>query len=280
MSSIINVANISFGYTSKRTILKDMSFEVRRGEFLAIAGPNGAGKSTLLNLISGGLRPESGAILIDGKPVDTYSTLALAGEVAMVRQESIPIFDFTVAETVMMARTPFFSPMGFDTTSDREIVNEALRATETVQLASRPLRSLSSGERQRVFIARALAQDTTILLLDEPTSFLDLRHQVAIYDLLKMTQLEKSKTIVAVTHDLNLVAQYCDDALLLAGPATMSGHPNPEDQNQACSGYCFGRAADVFSPEKVEKIFGVKVFSGSIGQGRFLIPLGKFAKDA
>lgn len=280
MSSIINVADISFGYAPRRSILKDISFEVRRGEFLAIAGPNGAGKSTLLNLISGGLRPESGAILIDGKPVDTYSTLALAGEVAMVRQESVPIFDFTVAETVMMARTPFFSTMGFDTTSDREVVNEALRATETVQLASRPLRSLSSGERQRVFIARALAQDTTILLLDEPTNFLDLRHQVAIYDLLKMTQLEKSKTIVAVTHDLNLAAQYCDDALLLAGSATMSGHPNLQDQTQGCSGYSFGKPGDVFSPEKIEKIFGVKVFSGSIGQGRFLIPLGKFAKDA
>jgi iron complex transport system ATP-binding protein len=280
MSSIIKVANISFGYMPERKILNEMSFEVRRGEFLAIAGPNGAGKSTLLNLISGGLRPESGAISIDGKPVDTYSTPALAEKVAMVRQEFVPIFDFTVAETVMMARTPYFSPMGFETKVDREIVSEALRATETAQLASRPLRSLSSGERQRVFIARALAQDTTILLLDEPTSFLDLRHQVAIYDLLKMTQLEKSKTIVAVTHDLNLAAQYCDDALLLAGPAMMSGHPNPQDQTLGCSGYSFGKPADVFSPEKIEKIFGVKVFSGSIGRERFLIPLGKFAKDA
>ena len=114
-----------------------------------------------------------------------------------------------------------------------------------------------------MFIARALAQDTPILLLDEPTSFLDLRHQVRIYDLLKKMQIEKAKTIVAVTHDINLAAQYCDEVLLLGS-----------DGN-----YYQGTGRDAFAPEKIEKVFGVTGFSGRIGKEKFFLPLGKFAKD-
>ena len=138
-----------------------------------------------------------------------------------------------------------------------------MEATDTVQFASRALGRLSGGERQRVFIARALAQDTAILLLDEPTSFLDLKHQVGIYDLLKKMQLEKSKTIVAVTHGINLAAQYADVALLLGGD---------------CS-YNIGKAKDVFSLQQIERVFGVKTFMGKVGEEKFFLPLGKFAKD-
>jgi len=135
--------------------------------------------------------------------------------------------------------------------------------TDTAQFATRPLGGLSGGERQRVFIARALAQDTSILLLDEPTNFLDLRHQVGIYDLLKTAQLETGKTILAVTHDINLAAQYCDQALLLA----------------ADGAYTHGRARDVLSIEQIEKVFRVAVYAGQVGEEKFFIPLGKFAKD-
>lgn len=263
MSDIIEVENLSFGYT-QAAILKDISFEVMPGQFLAIAGPNGAGKTTLLNLLCGLLMPEAGSIKIDATPVESYSIKKLAQKVAVVRQEFVPVFDFTVAEMMSMARTPYLPAFGFESKADRKIVAEALKITDTAQFASRPLARLSSGERQRVFIARALAQNTAILLLDEPTSFLDLKHQVGIYDLLKVAQLEKGKTIVAVTHDINLAAQYCDETLLLG----------------ANGSYRHGRTKDVFSSEQIEKVFGVRTFTGKVGQEKFFIPLGKFAKDS
>jgi iron complex transport system ATP-binding protein len=263
MSDIIEVEDLSFGYTPQSTVLRDISFVVMPGTFLAIAGPNGAGKSTLLNLLCGLLSPRSGTIRIDAAPVESYSTEALAKKVAVVWQESMPVFGFSVIDTVMMARTPYYGPMGFESEADREIVAEALEATDTAGFALRPLGSLSAGERQRVFIARAMAQNTPILLLDEPTNFLDLKHQVGIYDLLKAAQLQIGKTIVAVTHDINLAAQYCDATLLLG----------------ADSDYQYGSAKDVFSTEQITKVFGVKVFTGKVGKEKFFIPLGKFAKD-
>jgi len=263
MRGIIEVENLSFGYT-QGDILKDLSFQVMAGAFVGIAGPNGAGKTTLLNLLCGLLRPKAGSIKIDAAHLKSYSVRQLAQKVAVVRQEFIPVFDFTVAEMVSMARTPYLGTFGFESKADKKIVNEALDMTETVQFASRPLGRLSGGERQRVFIARALAQNTAILLLDEPTSFLDLKHQVGIYDLLKAAQLEKHKTIIVVTHDINLAVQYCDEILLLG----------------ADTSYHIGKAKDVLSPEQIEKVFGVRTFVGNVGREKFFLPLGKFAKDS
>ena len=263
MSGIIEVENLSFGYTQSE-ILKDLSFKVMSGAFVGIAGPNGAGKTTLLNLLCGLLSHKAGSIKIDAARIESYSVKKLAQKIAVVRQEFVPVFDFTVAEMVSMARTPYLGTFGFESKADKEIVAEALEMTDTAYFASRPLAELSGGERQRVFIARALAQSTAILLLDEPTSFLDLKHQVAIYDLLKATQLEKGKTIVVITHDINLAAQYCDEILLLG----------------ADSNYYIGKAEDVFSPEQIEKVFGVKTFVGKVGAEKFFLPLGKFAKDS
>ncbi|MHC4071144.1 MAG: ABC transporter ATP-binding protein, partial [Planctomycetota bacterium] len=178
MSGIIEVNNLSFGYTPQSRILENLSFEVMPGAFVGIAGPNGAGKTTLLNLLCGLLSLEAGSIRIDAVDIESYSVRELARKVAVVRQEFVPAFDFTVEETVMMARTPYLGTCGFEGKADREIVTEAIEATDTARFASRPLGNLSGGERQRVFIARALAQDTEILLLDEPTSFLDFKHQV------------------------------------------------------------------------------------------------------
>ncbi len=270
MSGIIEIENLSFGYTPKSTILKNISFEVKPGTFLVIAGPNGAGKSTLLNLMCGMLRPSSGIIRIDSKAIESYKTEALAKKVAVVRQELTPVFGFSVFETVLMARTPYFNKFGFESQADKRIVDEALQATDTAQFALRPLRNLSGGERQRVFIARALAQDTPVLLLDEPTSFLDLKHQVKIHDLLKAAQLEKGKTIVAITHDINLAAQYCDETLLLSKQSSSI---------QTERNYYIGSTKDVFSPEQIERAFGIRTFVGKVGQEKFYLPLGKFAKD-
>lgn len=262
MNGIIEVENLSFGYYAGE-ILKDLNFEVTTGKFVGIAGPNGAGKTTLLNLLCGLLRPKAGSIRINSARIESYSVKKLAQKVAVVRQEFVPVFDFTVAETVSMARTPYLGTFGFESKTDKKFIAEALKMTDTAQFASRPLAQLSGGERQRVFIARALAQNTAILLLDEPTSFLDLKHQVGIYDLLKKMQQEYGKTIVAVTHDINLTIQYADEALLLG-----------TDSN-----YHIGKTKDVFSQQQIEKVFGVRTFTGRVGQENFFLPLGKFAKD-
>ncbi|MBW8001477.1 MAG: ABC transporter ATP-binding protein [Planctomycetes bacterium] len=260
--SMIGVNNLSFAYTETE-LLKKLSFEIEQGSFLAIAGPNGAGKSTLLNLLSGTLKPKTGKITINDKPIESYSTKTLAQKIAVVRQEFVPIFGFTVAQSVMMARTTYYGQLGFESKADREIVTEALELTDTAQFSSRPLTNLSGGERQCVFIARAFAQDTPILLLDEPTSFLDLKHQVDIYDLLKNAQIEKGKTIITVTHDINLASQYADTALLISADGS----------------YHIGKVKDVFLPEQIEKVFDVKTFYGTVGKENFFLPLGKFAKD-
>jgi len=262
MSAIIEIENLSFGYTTPQKILKDISFEVEKGSFLAIAGPNGAGKSTLLNLLCANLKLKTGKIRIGGKSVKSYSAKALAKKVAVVRQEFVPVFGFSVIDTVMMARTAYFGQSGFATKADIEQAEDALRETDTINFASRPLDQLSGGERQRVFIARAIAQNTDILLLDEPTSHLDLKHQAGIYDLLKQMQLEKGKTIVAVSHDVNLAAQYADSALLLASDG----------------GYHIGRIEEVFSSRQIAQAFGVRVFEAEIGTRKIFLPIGKFAK--
>ena len=264
MSSIIEVENLSFGYRSQETILKDVSFEVMAGTFLTIAGPNGAGKTTLLNLLCGLLLPRAGFIKIDNMPIESYSVKELARKIAVVRQEFVPVFDFTVAQVVSMARTPYLGTFGFESQVDKKFISEALEMTDTAQFSSRVLAELSGGERQRVFIARALAQNTPILLLDEPTAFLDLKHQVGIYDLLKTMQLEKGKTIVTVTHDINLAVQYADVTLLLG----------------ANSGYQYGNTQNVFTTEQIERVFGVSVFTGIVGREKFFVPLGEFAKDS
>jgi len=261
--SSIEVKNLSFSYRLQSTFLRNVSFEVKQGAFLSIVGPNGAGKTTLLNLLCGLLMPKAGSIKIDAVHIESYSIKKLAQKVAVVRQEFVPVFDFTVTEVVSMARAPYLGTFGFESKDDRKTVAEALEMTETKQFASRPLAQLSGGERQRVFIARAIAADSPILLLDEPTNFLDLKHQVGIYDLLKVAQLEKNKTIVAVTHDINLAAQYCDETLLLG----TNGN------------YSYGCPEDIFSPEQIEKVFGVSTFTGKVGREKFFIPLGKFAKD-
>jgi len=259
MSVTIKVENLGFSY-AQRTILKDISFEVEAGAFIAIAGPNGAGKSTLIKLICGLLKTDNGSIEIHSRNIKRYSEKELAMKVAVVHQEFVPGFDFTVAETVAMARTVYMGTLGFESAEDKDAIDEALNSTDTLEFASRPINQLSGGERQRVFIARAIAQDTDILLLDEPTSFLDLKHQVGIYDLLKKMQKEKGKTIICVTHDINLTNQYCDQSLLLSA----------EQQWQ------FGRTEDVFSSETIERFFAVKTFEGRVREKKFFLPLGNY----
>jgi iron complex transport system ATP-binding protein len=262
MSNIIEVENLGFSFTGK-PVLQNLCFTVTEGSFVCIIGPNGAGKTTLLNLISGIIKSESGSIKLQGRPVESYSTRNIAHKIAVVRQEFVPAFDFTVNDIVSMARTPYLGMFGMLGRGDVEIINDSLEATEMTGFADRILSSLSAGERQRVFIARALAQNTPVLLLDEPTTFLDMKHQVGIYDLLKTSQIDKGKTIIAITHDINLAVQYCEKILFFAADGS----------------YQFGTPDEILSAEQIRKNFGVNVYTGSIGKKNFFIPLSRFTKD-
>ena len=251
----IEINNLSFGYT-KDNLIEHLSFTVDSGNFLTIAGPNGTGKSTLIKLIAAQLRPGQGSISIFGNTLNSYSAKKLARKIAIVKQEFVPTFGFTVYETVMMARTPYFDFMGFEKQADRTIVEWALHATQTSHLSDRGLEQLSGGERQRVFIARALAQDTPILLLDEPTSSLDLHHQITMYDMLKRLAVEKNITIVSICHNLNLSAQYSDQILLL-------GH-NRE--------HYIASPKEIFSKNKISHFFSVEGFTTNINNIDLFIP--------
>jgi iron complex transport system ATP-binding protein len=184
-------------------VLREVSLSIRSGVFLTVIGPNGAGKSTLLRCLDGILEPASGRVLINGRPVASLNRRELARTVSFVPQPEAAPLDYTVRAFVEMGRYPHTTTWAAFSASDREAVDEAMELTGVAALAERSLASLSGGERQRASIAAALAQGGEILLLDEPTSFLDFRHQVQILDLLERLHGERGYTIVTVTHDLN-----------------------------------------------------------------------------
>lgn len=199
---------VSFG---DRRILDDISVDIAEGRITAVMGPNGCGKTTLLRCIDGLWKPNGGEVLIDGKPVQDYSARALAHKVAFVRQHAQTDFDFSAFETVLMGRNPYQKRLQNESQADWDIVEQCMRQTNTWHLRFSKPGQMSGGELQRVMIARALAQQTPVLLLDEPVSSLDIAHQLEIMHLLRDA---KEKTIVIVIHDLNLALQFCDDLLL------------------------------------------------------------------
>ena len=207
-------------------ILCDVTVTVGRGEFLTVIGPNGAGKSTLLRCLDGILDPSSGGIWLDDRPLVDYGDKELARTVSYVPQPDAGSLDFTVRSFVEMGRYPYLGAWAALSKVDIEAVDEAMRLTEVAELADRTMTSLSGGERQRASIAAALAQGGSIVLLDEPTSFLDYRHQVQILDLLDRLHREKDLTVVAVTHDLNSTVAFSDSVLALKdGRVAATGRP-------------------------------------------------------
>jgi iron complex transport system ATP-binding protein len=214
---------VSFG---EAEILHDVSLTVGEGEFLTVIGPNGAGKSTLLRCLDGILTPSSGCVLLDGRSVEDYGRRELARTVSYVPQPDAGPVDYTVRSFVEMGRYPHIGAWAALTKADAAAVADAMELTGVADLADRSMSSLSGGERQRASIAAALAQGGSILLLDEPTSFLDFRHQVQILDLLDRLHLENGLTIVAVTHDLNSTVAASDSVLALKeGRVAATGEP-------------------------------------------------------
>ena len=212
--SIIKLEQIGFKY-NEHQVLKNVSFEVKRGEFLGILGPNGSGKTTLLNVIDGILIPQEGELWINGTSCNKLKRENLAKIIAVVPQESLMIFPFTVQEIVLMGRAPHLGKWRFEGETDFRIAHQAMEMTDTLSLMNRSMNALSAGERQRVLIARALAQQPQIMLLDEPTAFLDIRHQIDFFDLIKALNKNQTLTVIGVTHDINLASLYCDRIILL-----------------------------------------------------------------
>lgn len=240
--TVLEANRIVYSYTRK-PVVNDVSLEVKKGEFMSILGPNGSGKSTLLKTLSHIYIPDSGEIVLMGKPMDTYKRKEIAQRIAMVPQDTSLDFEFTVEEVVLMGRHPFLGRFGKENVLDMDLAYEAMERTNTLHIKDSLITEISGGERQRVFIAKALAQNTSIMLLDEPTSHLDINHQIEILELLKRLNSEKELAIVLVIHDINLAARYSDRILLMKdGEIVDQGSPET-----------------VITPESIENTYGMKV---------------------
>lgn len=224
-SPAVETRHLCYGYRDT-PILKDLSFVVNRGEFFILIGPNGSGKTTLMKTLAG-ILGATGSLKVLGRPAAEFSRKALARHIAFVPQQLPVDFPFSVREVVLMGRAPHQGILGFETRADTAVADQAMAVTDISYLAERRLNCLSGGELQRVFIAKALCQEPDILLLDEPTAFLDLAHQIQVMDLLEHLKQEKGITIIMVSHDLNLAAMYGDRLLLMQDGEILSlGTPN------------------------------------------------------
>ncbi|MFO7834358.1 MAG: heme ABC transporter ATP-binding protein [Halohasta sp.] len=206
-------------------ILSDVSITADAGDLVGLVGPNGAGKTTLLRAIRGSIEPAGGGVRVDGHAVDELSARETGRLVATVPQETRLSFSFSVEDAVAMGRNPHIGRFGSADADDRRAVGEALADTDLTALADRPVTELSGGERQRVLLARAFAQETPLLLLDEPTANLDINHAIRTLDLVRSV-VDEGRAAVAAIHDLNLAARYCDRLVLLAdGSVVEAGRP-------------------------------------------------------
>jgi iron complex transport system ATP-binding protein len=196
-------------------VLEDIGFEVRAGEFLGIIGPNGSGKSTLVRLLSGVEPVSAGSIMLEGKPITAYSRKELARWMAVLQQDALPPIGFTVREVVEMGRYPFQNWLGEDTQDASELIDGIIRKLDLYSLLDRSIELLSGGERQRVALGKVMAQQPRLLMLDEPTTFLDIGYQIQMMDYIHGWQRTADLTVVAVLHDLNLAAQYCSRLLVV-----------------------------------------------------------------
>lgn len=243
---MINLQNISFSYEEGPPILKHLSLKITKGEFVGILGPNGSGKTTLLKIISGTLKPQKGEVLLEGRALDTIRHRDRAKFIAVVPQETSIPFSFSALEVVLMGRAPYLPSFGFETKEDISVAKYAMDATDVSKLADRSIQELSGGEKQRVIVARALAQEPQLLLLDEPTTFLDIRHQMDLYRLVKKRNAEDGLTVITVLHDINLASTFCDRIVFLkAGRIVEDGMPH-----------------DVIKYAKIKEVFDTEVYVG------------------
>ena len=241
--SQIEIKNIHYSYDKHDLAVNDISLTVKKGEFFGIIGPNGSGKTTLLKCISGYLKPDSGQVLVEGRDVQTFKVREIAKTMALVQQHASLEFDFTVQDIVLTGRNPHLKRMQSETEADYEIAKQAMQRAEILHLKNRMVTELSGGEWQRMILARALAQQAGIMLLDEPVAGLDIRHQVAFLKTAKALSRAEHFSVVCILHDLNLARQYCDRIALLSGGRLHS----------------LGTPEAVMTKENLEGVYGIGV---------------------
>jgi len=215
METLFEVENLRGGYHRRKDVIKGVSFKIYKQDILGIIGPNGSGKTTLLRLMTRLLNPQAGSLRLEGEDIRCMGLLEFCRKTACVGQDMSINFPFTVFEVVLIGRTPHLKRLQFETKKDLAIARDCLSMTDTSGLSGKYLDELSAGERQRVIIAKALAQEPVLLFLDEPTSHLDITHQIQILDLLKKLNRDNGLTIAMVLHDLNLASEYCNRLVLI-----------------------------------------------------------------
>jgi len=244
----INASNLEISYSKLAPpVLKEFSLRLAAGEMIGIVGPNGSGKSTLVRALSRALKPEKGVVLLNG--LDLYGATSArdaAKGIGVVQQETAIAFDYTVRDVVLMGRSPHIPrrPFAVESEEDLKIADRAMRSAGVEELAGRSMAELSGGERQRVVLARALAQEADVILLDEPTAHLDLKHQRDVLNIVRGLATNDGRAVLAVLHDLNLAAAYCDRLVLLKDGSIVAQ----------------GTVADVLTQENVRKAYGANVW--------------------
>ena len=241
MREILSWDRVSFAYDGRFEI-KDASFQIGYGDFVLFFGPNGAGKTTLFKLAAGLLKPFSGQLRLDELPLSEWNSLDMAKRVAFLEQDTQYIFPFTVEEIVLMGRFPHTASQYWDRKEDFEIAAWAMEITGTLKFAKRSIFQLSGGERRKVEIARALCQKPKLFLLDEPTSFLDVRQQIELFDTLSQLNADEKISIALISHQLDLAKQFVKSAVFIdRGGVIESGAPN-----------------EMLSAERINSYFGIQ----------------------
>ena len=239
---ILDVAGLGFSWRDRRA-LDAITFTLPAGVHAGIVGPNGAGKSTLLKILAGMIDPGEGSVRFQEKPLRDWRRLALAKKLAYVPQSVPADVGYSALDVVLAGRFAHVGYFGLESARDREVARDALARLDALSLADRPLSELSGGEQARVLVARALAQEPELLLLDEPTAFLDVGHRLDLYDRLRDENRRRGLTVLVVTHDLNMASEYCDHVLLLAaGKLVATGTPR-----------------DVLTVERIREVYACEV---------------------
>lgn len=248
-------------YYDSVKVLNDVNFTINGGHFLGIIGPNGSGKTTLLRTISGLLKPKIGSVLINGQEVHMLKRVEVAKKIGVVPQNPSSTLNFTVLDVVLMGRNPYLRWMESEDVDDLSIVEWAMKLTNTLHLANRYIDELSGGEKQRVIIARALAQKPKVLLLDEPTLHLDVNYQLEIMELIRRLCNEQKLAVIAVLHDFNLAARYCDSLAIMKEGQVIA----------------IGPCKEVLTSQNIEEAFSVKMIIKKHPVTGFLyaVPLSK-----
>ena len=256
---ILSASKVSYAYRKNETVLNSVSMRISAGEFLCLLGANGSGKTTLLRCLLGQLTPKAGHVYLDQKPLENFTRKQLATRIAYVPQQPVFALEMRAIDVVLTGRFSHASTLGFTSEEDLKIAMKSMELTETIDFANRPVCELSGGEAQRVMIARALTQQPAVMLLDEPTSHLDIKHQLTIYDLMKRLSHEQNMGIICVSHDVNLANKFADQAVLLHRGYVIGSGPIENVITKENLESCYDISVDLLETDRGGKIIHPRI---------------------